>query len=201
MMQKTTLAGLVLAVLTLNACTGGTPQGGNNNVAASAAAAASAPQAASTPIKQEVVTLKSRDGKIAIDTFGQFADKMGDAELMPADVPADKIQMLQQDNTTGAVLTVVHAGKTQAAPEYFAKVKSALEADKSLSNLQIGDISANTMAYHFSQADADGNVLLNERCLIMLQDDDLYNICASHPEMGQDELEAALKYVHPAKSN
>lgn len=197
-MNKTVLAGLFATVLALNACTGGTPQGGSADNQNKSASATTNQAAASTPANDtDRIKLKSSDGKISIDSSGQFVDKMGDAALMPEGVPADKVKLLQQETVTGTVFTVVEAGKIkpEEVSAYFDKVKAALEADKSLSNLVIGDISANTMAYHFSQADENNQILLNERCIIMLHGESLYNTCASNPDMNQDELAEAVKYV------
>lgn len=195
-MNKTVLAGLFATILALNACTGGTPQGGSADKANQSASSA-ASQAAAPNSEADRVKLKSSDGKISIDSSGQFVDKMGDAALMPEGVPADKVKLLQQETVTGTLFTVVEAGtiKPEEVSAYFDKVKASLEADKSLSDLVIGDISANTMAYYFSQADENNQILLNERCIIMLHGDTLYNTCASNPDMNQDELAEAVKYV------
>lgn len=184
------LALILSSAVALTACNGGTAD-------KKTAAPSSEPAAASVAAhEQDKVKLLSSDGKISIETSGQFADKLGDEAALPEGVAKEKITLLQKDSVTGTTLTVIDTGTSANPAEYFQKVKAALETDKSLNNLVLGDIAANSMTYGFSQADEQGNILLNERCKIMLHGKDkLYTICASNTEGNQDELAAALKYI------
>lgn len=188
-MNSKFLALILTSAVALSACSG---QPANQNAAASATTAASS---AAPTNDQGRVTLTSSDGKVTIETAGQFTDKMGDADLMPQDVPADKVKLLQKDGVTETVLMVVNTGSTKTPSDYFAKVKAALEADKTLSNLQFGDIAANSMEYGFSQADEQGNVTLNERCKIWVQGEQIYSICATNTDSNQEVLAAALRGI------
>ena len=184
---------LLTSVLALTACSG---QNNQQNQTNDNPAATLAPDAASNPMQANTVTLKSSDGKISINTSGDFADKMQDAELLPEGVEKNKVVLLQQDKVTGTTLYVVHVGATKKPADYFAKLKSAIEADKSLINVNISAASANRMSYQFSQTDADGNPTLNEQCVVVMHGEPIYNVCANNPESNQKELTAALTYIN-----
>lgn len=144
-----------------------------------------------------VQTLTGSDGKISIVIQGSnFADASG-GEL-PAGVTAGELTLLQRDDTRDITLYVVNLGAPKTdAKTYFANLKAALDADKSLSDVQTGAATDTRMNYRFAQNGAD-NALLRENC-IAIYETGLYNVCASSSTASQEELAAVLKDVNLAK--
>lgn len=176
------------AVLGLGACS----QKVETSVPADSAQASAASDAATA-----VQTLTGSDGKISIVIQGSnFADASG-GEL-PVGVTASELTLLQRDDTRDITLYVANLGAPKTdAKTYFANLKTALDADKSLSDVQTGAATDTRMNYRFAQNGAD-NALLRENC-IAIYETGLYNVCASSSTASQEELAAVLKDVNLAK--
>lgn len=178
------------SVLTMAAC--------DNSSNTSSSAPVSAAQA-TTHHAPTVHELKSSDGKVIVQTTQTFVDKMTDAQWLPEGIEKDKVVLLQRNEDSEITLYAVHAGETQQAADYFAKVKTAIEQDKTLQNANVGEASANMMSYAFSQVDAQGNVTLNEQCHLMVENKQIYTICANGADSSQADLAAILQNVSVVK--
>lgn len=174
--MKMKLLALIGSSLVLAAC-GGQPSGGAaqpaNPPVSSAPAApteTAAPQAASA--------LKSKDGKITIEVAGAFSDKLGDAAMLPENIAADELSLLQHDESSNITIYAIQSGEVADNKAYFDKLTKAINGDKSLQNVKV-EPANNKLTYHFSHADASGETTLNESCVVAVQDKQVYNVCAS----------------------
>lgn len=175
------------AVLGLAAC------GGKAETSVPADTAASAASADAGAVQ----TLTGRDGKISIVIQGsRFEDASNSGEL-PEGISADELVLLQRDSSRDITLYIANLGAPKTdAPAYFANLKAALNADKSLSDVQTGAATDTRMNYRFAQN--GGGATLRENC-IAIYETGLYNVCASSATASQDELAAVLKEVNLAK--
>lgn len=195
-MFRTQLRILVtISTVALAACSGQPAQNANTNTNPQAVSQ----ESSNNPTTMGNVDLKTKDGRVIIQTSGQFVDTMQNADMLPEGVDKNKIVLSQQDQITGINFYAIHVGSTKNPTDYFNKLKSAIEADKSLHNVNVGVASANRMDYQFSQIDADKNITLNEQCIVLMDGEQIYNVCASSPDSNQKELTAALAYVSTAK--
>lgn len=154
------------------------------------ASAASAPAPA-------VQTLTGSDGKISIVIQGSNFEDASGGEL-PEGVSAGELTLLQRDNARDITLYVANLGTPKTdAKTYFANLKAALDADKSLGEVQTGAATDTRMNYRFAQSGAD-NALLRENC-IAIYETGLYNVCASSSTASQEELAGVLTEVNLAK--
>lgn len=162
----------------------------DSSVSADELKAASTVSAAASGTAAAQKTLKSRDGSLSIDTAGNFQEA-ADAANTIADIPKDKLILLQRDNERDITLYAAALGTLKAKPDaYFAKLKSQLEADKTLKDLKVEPAADNRMAYQFSQNNDDGK--LKERCVAIAQNDKLYSVCADSERADFEALGAAL---------
>ena len=168
-------------------------------MAASTSSAASAITDAAASANA-VQTLTSSDSKISISIQGsQFADAMQNKDLLPDGLAATDLTLLQHDPASEITVYVANLGKPQSpAADYFNKLKTALEQDKSLSNVEAGVATENRMSYRFSQKDKEDNTL-NENCLAVYEADNIYNICANSYSASSEQLNEVLKDVKLVK--
>ncbi|MFC3874473.1 cytochrome C [Neisseria musculi] len=144
-----------------------------------------------------VQTLTGSDGKISIVIQGShFADASGGD--LPNGVDTGELTLLQRDESSGITIYVANLGtpKTDAAT-YFANLKAALHADKSLSQVQTGAATDTRMNYRFTQNSADTQ--LHENCIAIYETAALYNVCALSNTAGREDLAAVLKEVNLTK--
>lgn len=194
-MNKLLLTLTAVAAIGLAAC----EQKGTTSVAASTSSAASAITDAAASANA-VQTLTSSDSKISISIQGsQFADAMQNKDLLPDGLAATDLTLLQHDPASEITVYVANLGKPQSpAADYFNKLKTALEQDKSLSNVEAGVATENRMSYRFSQKDKEDNTL-NENCLAVYEADNIYNICANSYSASSEQLNEVLKDVKLVK--
>lgn len=194
-MNKLLLTLTAVTAIGLAAC----EQKGTTSVAASTSSAASAITDAAASANA-VQTLTSSDSKISISIQGsQFADAMQNKDLLPDGLTATDLTLLQHDPASEITVYVANLGKPQSpAADYFNKLKTALEQDKSLSNVEAGVATENRMSYRFSQKDKEDNTL-NENCLAVYEADNIYNICANSYSASSEQLNEVLKDVKLVK--
>ena len=194
-MNKLLLTLTAVAAIGLAAC----EQKGTTSVAASTSSAASAITDAAASANA-VQTLTSSDSKISLSIQGsQFADAMQNKDLLPDGLTATDLTLLQHDPASEITVYVANLGKPQSpAADYFNKLKTALEQDKSLSNVEASVATENRMSYRFSQKDKEDNTL-NENCLAVYEADNIYNICANSYSASSEQLNEVLKDVKLVK--
>ena len=194
-MNKLLLTLTAVAAIGLAAC----EQKGTTSVAASTSSAASAITDAAASANA-VQTLTSSDSKISLSIQGsQFADAMQNKDLLPDGLTATDLTLLQHDPASEITVYVANLGKPQIpAADYFNKLKTALEQDKGLTNVQAGVATENRMSYRFSQKDKEDNTL-NENCLAVYEADNIYNICANSYSASSEQLNEVLKDVKLVK--
>lgn len=190
-MNKLLLTLTAVTAIGLAAC----EQKGTTSVADSTSSAASAITDAAASANT-VQTLSSSDGKISISVQGsQFADAMQNKDLLPAGLTAADLTLLQNDPATDITVYVANLGKPQSpAADYFKNLKTALEQDSSLSDVQAGVATENRMSYRFQQKDKEDNIL-NENCLAVYEASNIYNICANSYTASPEQLNDVLKDV------
>ena len=194
-MNKLLLTLTAVAAIGLAAC----EQKGTTSVAASTSSAASAITDAAASANA-VQTLTSSDSKISISIQGsQFADAMQNKDLLPDGLAVADLTLLQHDPASEITVYVANLGKPKSpAADYFNKLKTALEKDSSLTNVQAGVATENRMSYRFSQKDKEDNTL-NENCLAVYETDNIYNICANSYTASSEQLNEVLKDVKLVK--
>ncbi len=190
-MNKLLLTLTAVAAIGLAAC----DQKGTTSVTDSTSSAASAITNAAVSANT-VQTLTSSDGKISISIQGgQFADAMQNKDLLPAGLTAADLTLLQNDPATEITVYAANLGKPKIpAADYFKKLKTALEQDGSLSDVQTGVATENRMSYRFQQKDKEDNIL-NENCLAVYETNSIYNICANSYSASPTQLNEVLKDV------
>ncbi|XXQ69058.1 hypothetical protein ACKLNO_04135 [Neisseriaceae bacterium B1] len=193
-MKKHTIALLLCASAALAACDSGTPQTAAQPASEAPTAPASAPVASSAPAASAASALSSKDGKVVINTSGEFADKSSDAAFLPADAQAADVLLLQYDESRNLTISAVAAGQAKAtAADLFTSLKKALEADKSLKNVSVAELENNRLSYRYTHS---GEPAANESCLVSVAEDkSITNVCAVSTDLSVDELKAVLADV------
>lgn len=172
--MKMKLLALICSSLVLVAC-GEQPASSaaqqQNSTTNAAPTETAAPQAVAN-------TLQSKDGKITIEVAGTFSDKLGDAAMLPENIAADELSLLQHDENSNITIYAIQSGEVADSKAYFDKLTKAINGDKSLKNVKV-EPADNKLTYHFSHADASGETTLNESCVVAVQDKQVHNVCAS----------------------
>jgi hypothetical protein len=184
---------VAVAVIGLSACKKNETSVTLNDSEASSvnnAVAASSDKAATT-----TQTLNSPDDKLSIVVDGNFVNKMDDAVdwVRPEDL--DTLILLQHDEKTNITLIANDLGSLKIEPKnYFARLVDDLNKQSSLSSLDVGMATENRMNYRMSHA--DNGVVLNESCVVMVANNNLYSVCASSDTAKIDALATALKTIN-----
>lgn len=174
--MKMKLLALIGSSLILAAC-GEQPASSTAQKPGSPASSAPAePTETATP--QAASALKSKDGKITIEVAGAFSDKLGDAAMLPENIAADELSLLQHDESSNITIYAIQSGEVADNKAYFDKLTKAINGDKSLKNVKV-ELADNKLTYHFSHADASGETTLNESCVVAVQDKQVHSVCAS----------------------
>ncbi|QMT32383.1 hypothetical protein [Alysiella filiformis] len=188
--MKTQFLSLIIGSLMLAACNG-QPSGG---VAAAPQASAPAESVAVQPAETAPAELKSKNGKIAIAVSGAFADKLGDATMLPENVQAEELLLLQHDTDKNIGIYAIQAGEVADGKAYLNKLAQAIKNDAALKNSQ-ANLTENQLTYHFSQTDESGETALNESCLVAVQDKQVYNVCATSEDADLAALDEIISKV------
>lgn len=192
-MQKQTMALTLCATLVLAACDGTPKQTTSATTASSVAPASSTIIAASMPAVENnpVVGLSSKDGKILIQTSGEFVDKSNDAAFLPVGVTQADVLLLQYDASRNLTISAIESGLVKSsANDLFANLKTAIENDKTLSHVSVEQPESNRLRYAYSQT---GELVANESCIVSVgKDRKIVNVCASSTDLSTDELKTLL---------
>lgn len=191
---------LIISGLVLAACNG-QPSSNNGSAAQNtsepvAASAVSQTESASVPVAT-ANELKSKDGKITIAISG-FEDKLGDASLLPENIAAEELLMLQHNAENNTSIYAIQSGKVADIKAYFTKLEQTIKNDKSLKNANV-QVADDKLTYHFSQADESGETTLNESCVVAVADKQAHNICASSPDLDLAALDDIIGKVKIAQ--
>ena len=160
------------------------------------AASSSATSAAETPVTQ---TLTSKDDKLSIVVNGSFADVMDSATDWVDQEELNSLTLLQHDENSNITLAVNNLGTIKIKPdEYFKNLADSLQNNKNISDIKVGVATENRMNYRFSHQ--QNGSLLNESCVALIGDNNLYSVCASSESADFAELAGTLKTINVQNS-
>ena len=160
------------------------------------AASSSATSAAETPVTQ---TLTSKDDKLSIVVNGSFADVIDSATDWVDQEELNSLTLLQHDENSNITLAVNNLGTIKIKPdEYFKNLADSLQNNKNISDIKVGVATENRMNYRFSHQ--QNGSLLNESCVALIGDNNLYSVCASSESADFAELAGTLKTINVQNS-
>nr|WP_303832594.1 cytochrome C [Snodgrassella alvi] len=160
------------------------------------AASSSAASAAETPVTQ---TLTSKDDKLSIVVNGSFADVIDSASDWVDQEELNSLTLLQHDENSNITLAVNNLGTIKIKPdEYFKNLADSLQNNKNISDIKVGVATENRMNYRFSHQ--QNGSLLNESCVALIGDNNLYSVCASSESADFAELAGTLKTINVQNS-
>jgi len=160
------------------------------------AASSSAASAAETPVTQ---TLTSKDDKLSIVVNGSFADVIDSATDWVDQEELNSLTLLQHDENSNITLAVNNLGTIKIKPdEYFKNLADSLQNNKNISDIKVGVATENRMNYRFSHQ--QNGSLLNESCVALIGDNNLYSVCASSESADYAELAGTLKTINVQNS-
>lgn len=140
-------------------------------------------------------TLSSRDDKLSIVVDGNFNDEMDDAEKWASKDNLDTLILLQHDDSSNITLIANDLGPIKLkAEEYFKNLAANLKNNAQISNVNVGIATDNRMNYRFSHE--ENGVILNESCVAMIGNNNLYSVCANSDTAKDDALAATLKTIN-----
>ena len=140
-------------------------------------------------------TLSSRDDKLSIVVDGNFNDEMDDAEKWVSKDNLDTLILLQHDDSSNITLIANDLGPIKLkAEDYFKNLAANLKNNAQISNVNVGIATDNRMNYRFSHE--DNGILLNESCVAMIGNNNLYSVCANSDTAKDDALAATLKTIN-----
>lgn len=183
----------ILFLLGLSACTkqdtSVTMDASDTQTASSSAASADEPAASATQ------TLTSKDNKLSIVVDGDFADVLDSATDWVDPAQLNNLTLLQHDDSSNITLAVNNLGTLKIKPdEYFKNLADSLEHNSSISNIKVGVATVNRMNYRFSHQ--QNGTLLNESCVALTVDNNLYSVCASSESADYNALAGTLKTIN-----
>ena len=183
----------ILFLLGLSACTkqdtSVTMDASDTQTASSSAASADEPAVSATQ------TLTSKDSKLSIVVDGDFADVLDSATDWVDPAQLNNLTLLQHDDGSNITLAVNNLGTLKIKPdEYFKNLADSLEHNSSISNIKVGVATVNRMNYRFSHQ--HNGTLLNESCVALIVDNNLYSVCASSESADYNALAGTLKTIN-----
>ncbi|ORF04385.1 hypothetical protein BGI05_02030 [Snodgrassella alvi] len=160
----------------------------DTQTASSSAASADEPASATQ-------TLTSKDSKLSIVVDGDFADVLDSATDWVDPAELNNLTLLQHDDSSNITLAVNNLGTLKIKPdEYFKNLADSLEHNSSISNIKVGVATVNRMNYRFSHQ--QNGTLLNESCVALIVDNNLYSVCASSESADYNALAGTLKTIN-----
>lgn len=182
---------VILFLLGLSACTkqdtSVTMDASDTQTASNSAASADEPAATQT--------LTSKDSKLSIVVDGDFADVLDSATDWVDPAELNNLTLLQHDDSSNITLAVNNLGTLKIKPdEYFKNLADSLEHNSSISNIKVGVATVNRMNYRFSHQ--QNGTLLNESCVALIVDNNLYSVCASSVSADYNALAGTLKTIN-----
>lgn len=123
-----------------------------------------------------VQKLTSANGKLSIETTGQFTDQLAQASQLISDIPTEQLLLLQNDAANDVLIYAADLGAAKAdANTYLAKLSGSIKADAKLQQVAVGSVQNNKLAYQFSETVGENTV--NQACQAVHQQN-IYSICA-----------------------
>lgn len=182
---------VILFLLGLSACTkqdtSVTMDASDTQTASNSAASADEPAATQT--------LTSKDSKLSIVVDGDFANVLDSATDWVDPAELNNLTLLQHDDSSNITLAVNNLGTLKIKPdEYFKNLADSLEHNSSISNIKVGVATVNRMNYRFSHQ--QNGTWLNESCVALIVDNNLYSVCASSESADYNALAGTLKTIN-----
>lgn len=183
---------VAIALLSLSACK---QKDTSVTIDASDTQAASSASEASESNANSTQTLSSNDGKVSIVLDGDFTDVLDSASDWVDQSQVKNLTLLQHDDDSNITLAVNNLGVMKIKPdEYFKNLADSLKNNAAISKVKLGIATENRMNYRFSHQ--QNGTLLNESCVALVANGNLYTVCASSDSASDDALAATLKTIN-----
>lgn len=183
---------VAIALLGLSACK---QKDTSVTIDASDTQAASSASEASESNATSTQTLSSNDGKVSIVLDGDFTDVLDSASDWVDQSQVKNLTLLQHDDDSNITLAVNNLGVMKIKPdEYFKNLADSLKNNAAISKVKLGIATENRMNYRFSHQ--QNGTLLNESCVALVANGNLYTVCASSDSASDDALAATLKTIN-----
>lgn len=183
---------VAIALLGLSACK---QKDTSVTIDASDTQAASSASEASESNANSTQTLSSNDGKVSIVLDGDFTDVLDSASDWVDQSQVKNLTLLQHDDGSNITLAVNNLGVMKIKPdEYFKNLADSLKNNAAISKVKLGIATENRMNYRFSHQ--QNGTLLNESCVALVANGNLYTVCASSDSASDDALAATLKTIN-----
>ncbi|MGL4387402.1 cytochrome C [Snodgrassella alvi] len=183
---------VAIALLGLSACK---QKDTSVTIDASDTQAASSASEASESNANSTQTLSSNDGKVSIVLDGDFTDVLDSASDWVDQSQVKNLTLLQHDDDSNITLAVNNLGVMKIKPdEYFKNLADSLKNNAAISKVKLGIATENRMNYRFSHQ--QNGTLLNESCVALVANGNLYTVCASSDSASDDALAATLKTIN-----
>ena len=179
-----------LSLVILTACEQKTQSSVGKIPAASAPVTASA----STPAVQATAQkLTSNNGKISIETTGQFTDQLAQANELISDIPSEQLTLLQNDAANDVLIYAADLGAAKSdAPTYLNQLSDAIKADAKLQQANVSSINGNQLAYQFSEVVGDNTI--NQACQA-IHAQNIYTVCAISSTRSSADLASTIEKI------
>lgn len=137
--------------------------------------------------------LTSTNGKLSIETTGQFTDQLAQANQLISDIPTEQLLLLQNDAANDVLIYAADLGAAKAdANTYLAKLSDSIKADAKLQQVTVGSVQNNLLAYQFSETVGDNTV--NQACQAVHQQN-IYSVCAISTTQNPEALASAIQNI------
>ncbi|AUZ04157.1 hypothetical protein ADP71_03480 [Vitreoscilla sp. C1] len=177
-----------LSLVMLAACNQQTQSSVGDIPAATPTASATAPTATAA-----VQKLTSANGKLSLETTGQFTDQLAQANQLISDIPTEQLLLLQNDTSNDVLIYAADLGAAKAdANTYLAKLSDSVKADAKLQQVVVGSVQNNKLAYQFSETVGDNAV--NQACQAVHQQN-IYSVCAISTTQNPEALAGMIQNI------
>ncbi|UOO92078.1 hypothetical protein [Vitreoscilla stercoraria] len=177
-----------LSLVMLAACNQQTQSSVGDIPAATPTASATAPTATAA-----VQKLTSANGKLSLETTGQFTDQLAQANQLISDIPTEQLLLLQNDTSNDVLIYAADLGAAKAdANTYLAKLSDSVKADAKLQQVVVGSVQNNKLAYQFSETVGENTI--NQACQAVHQQN-IYSVCAISTTQNPEALASAIQNI------
>lgn len=137
--------------------------------------------------------LTSTNGKLSIETTGQFTDQLAQANQLISDIPTEQLLLLQNDAANDVLIYAADLGAAKAdANTYLAKLSDSIKADAKLQQVTVGSVQNNQLAYQFSETVGENTI--NQACQAVHQQN-IYSVCAISTTQNPEALASAIQNI------
>lgn len=128
--------------------------------------------------------LNSQDKKMTLPVpYGQFVEQNVQDNIIT-----------YRDEANNITVQLAQFGKTEKeANQYFSDLSAAIQSDKTLSDVQIGEAKAGRLHYQFSQK--NGEAVLHENCVALFANQNIYSACTGSSDVDQESLSTFTQAV------